>query len=172
MTDSLGAKHFTESTAEIVAAYVKNNPVNVSDLPDIISTVGASLRGVTDGEPASEKPTPAVSVRSSVKKDHIVCLVCLQEKKIKSHLRVAHDLTPGDYKELFDLKPDYPLVAPSYAETRSKIAKKIGLGRSGRNRRESGHRPSNVWSWGQSRCTSKVAGMSLSKKSFERLGGA
>jgi predicted transcriptional regulator len=119
MTDSLGAKHFTESTAEIVAAYVKNNPVNVSDLPDIISTVGASLRGVTDGEPASEKPTPAVSVRSSVKKDHIVCLVW-----------------PGDYKELFDLKPDYPLVAPGYAETRSKIAKKIGLGRN-RGQRQS-----------------------------------
>jgi predicted transcriptional regulator len=129
MTDGLGAKHFTEGTAEIVAAYVKNNPVNVSDLLDIITTVGASLRGVTDGELASKKPIPAVSVRRSVKKDHIVCLVCAQEKKmIKSHLRVAHDLTPGDYKELFDLKSDYPLVAPSYAETRSRIAKKIGLG--------------------------------------------
>jgi hypothetical protein len=73
MTDSLGAKHFTGNTAEIVAAYVKNNPVNVSDLPDIITTVGESLRGVTGGEPASEKPIPAVSVRRSVQKDHIVC---------------------------------------------------------------------------------------------------
>ena len=129
MTDSLGAKHFTGSTAEIVAAYVKNNPVNVSDLPDIITTVGASLRGVTDGESASEKPIPAVSVRRSVKKDHIVCLVCGQEHKMtKSHLRTAHDLSPDAYRKLFDLKPDYPLVAPSYAETRSRIAKKIGLG--------------------------------------------
>lgn len=130
MTDSLGAKHFTGSTAEIVAAYVKNNPVNASDLPDIITTVGASLRGVTDGEPASEKPIPAVSVRRSVKKDHIVCLVCGQElKMIKRHLQTAHDLSPDAYRKLFDLKPDYPLVAPSYAETRSRIAKKIGLGR-------------------------------------------
>ena len=129
MTDSLGAIHFTGSTAEIVAAYVKNNSVNVSDLPGIITTVGASLRGVTDGEPASEKPIPAVSVRRSVKKDHIVCLVCGQEQKmIKRHLRVAHDLSPDAYRKLFDLKPDYPLVAPNYAETRSKIAKKIGLG--------------------------------------------
>jgi len=129
MTDSLGAKHFTGNTAEIVSAYVKNNPVNVSDLPDIITTVGASLRGVTDGEPASEKPIPAVSVRRSVKKDHIVCLVCGQElKMIKRHLQTAHDLSPDAYRKLFDLKPDYPLVAPSYAETRSRIAKKIGLG--------------------------------------------
>ena len=129
MTDSLGAKHFTGSTAEIVAAYVKNNPVNVSDLPDIITTVGASLRGITDGDPASEKPIPAVSVRRSVKKDHIVCLVCGQEQKmIKRHLGTAHNLSPDAFRELFDLKPDYPLVAPSYAETRSRIAKKIGLG--------------------------------------------
>jgi predicted transcriptional regulator len=129
MTDSLGARHFTGSTAEIVAAYVKNNSVNVSDLPNIITTVGASLRGVTDGEPATAKPTPAVSVRRSVNKDHIVCLVCGQEQKmIKRHLRTAHNLSPDAYRELFDLKPDYPLVAPSYAETRSRIAKKIGLG--------------------------------------------
>jgi predicted transcriptional regulator len=140
MTDSLGAKHFTGSTAEIVAAYVKNNPVNVSDLPDIITTVGASLRGITDGEPASEKPIPAVSVSRSVKKDHIVCLVCGQEQKmIKRHLRVAHDLSPDAYRELFDLKPDYPLVAPNYAETRSKIAKKIGLGHH-RGQRRSKHK--------------------------------
>ena len=129
MIDSLGAKHFTEGTAEIVAAYVKNNSVTVSDLRSIIATVGASLRGITEGEPASEKPIPAVSVRRSVKKDHIVCLVCGQEQKmIKRHLRKAHELSPDAYRVLFDLKPDYPLVAPSYAETRSRIAKKIGLG--------------------------------------------
>ena len=129
MADSLGAIHITGSTAKIVAAYVKNNSVNVSDLPGIITTVGASLRGVTDVEPASEKPIPAVSVSRSVKKDHIVCLACGQKQKmIKRHLRTAHNLSPDAYRELFDLKPDYPLVAPSYAETRARIAKKIGLG--------------------------------------------
>jgi predicted transcriptional regulator len=140
MTDNLGAKDFTESTAEIVAAYVTNNSVNVSDLPNIITTVQASLRGVIEGAPAPGKPTPAVSVRRSVKKDHIVCLVCGQEQKmIKRHLRVAHDLSPDAYRELFDLKPDYPLVAPNYAETRSKIAKKIGLGHH-RGQRRSKHK--------------------------------
>ncbi len=136
MSDNLGAKDFTESTAEIVAAYVRNNPVNVSDLPDIITTVQASLRGVIEGEPAPEKPTPAVSVRRSVQKDHIVCLVCGQKQKmLKRHLKTAHHLSPDAYKELFDLKPDYPLVAPSYAEVRSKLAKKIGLGRKRGQRR-------------------------------------
>ena len=136
MSGSLGAKDFTESTAEIVAAYVTNNSVNVSDLPNIITTVQASLRGVIEGAPAPGKPTPAVSVRRSVKKDHIVCLVCGQEQKmLKRHLRVAHDLSPDAYGELFDLKPDYPLVAPGYAEVRSMLAKKIGLGRNRGQRR-------------------------------------
>ena len=136
MSDNLGAKDFTESTAEIVAAYVTNNSVNVSDLPNIITTVQASLRGVIEGAPAPGKPTPAVSVRRSVKKDHIVCLVCGQEQKmLKRHLRVAHDLSPDAYRELFDLKPDYPLVAPGYAEVRSMLAKKIGLGRNRGQRR-------------------------------------
>ena len=76
MTDSVGAKHFTGRTAKIGAAYVKNNLVDVSDLPDIIATVGASLRGVTDGEPASEKPIPAVAVHHLPKEDGNVCLVC------------------------------------------------------------------------------------------------
>ena len=136
MSDSLGAKHFTESTAEIVAAYVKNNPVNASDLPDIITTVQASLRGVTEGAPVPAKPTPAVSVRRSVKKDHIVCLVCGKENKmLKRHLKTAHHLSPDAYRELFDLKSDYPLVAPNYAEVRSKLAKKIGLGHNRSKRR-------------------------------------
>jgi predicted transcriptional regulator len=136
MTESIGTKHFTEGTADIVVAYVKNNPVNVSDLRDIITTVGMSLRGVTDGKFASVKPIPAVSVRRSIKKDYIVCLVCGQEKKmIKRHLQMAHDLSPNAYRELFDLKPDYPLVAPSYAVTRSAIAKRIGLGKKRGQRR-------------------------------------
>ena len=136
MSDSLGAKDFTESTAEIVAAYVTNNSVNVSDLPNIITTVQASLRGVIEGAPAPGKPTPAVSVRRSVKKDHIICLVCGQKQKmLKRHLRVAHDLSPDAYRELFDLKPEYPLVAPGYAEVRSMLAKKIGLGRKRGQRR-------------------------------------
>ena len=136
MSDSLGAIRFTESTAEIVAAYVKNNPVNVSDLPDIITTVQASLRGVTEGASVPAKPTPAVSVSRSVKKDHIVCLVCGQQQKmLKRHLKTGHDLSPDAYRELFDLKPDYPLVAPNYAEVRSKLAKKIGLGRKRGQRR-------------------------------------
>ena len=136
MSDSLGAKDFTESTAEIVAAYVTNNSVNVSDLPNIITTVQASLRGVTEGASVPAKPTPAVSVSRSVKKDHIVCLVCGQKHKmLKRHLKTAHHLSPDAYRELFDLKPDYPLVAPDYAEVRSKLAKKIGLGRKRGQRR-------------------------------------
>ena len=130
MSESLGVKYYTENTAQIVSAYIKNNPVSVSDLPEIITTVQASLRDVTKGESAPDNPAPIVSVRRSVRKDHIVCLACGQKKKmLKRHLRVVHELSPDAYKALFELKPDYPLVAPSYAEVRSSLAKKIGLGR-------------------------------------------
>ncbi len=119
---------------EIVSAFVSNNSVSNKQISDLITSVHQTLMKVTGQAP--EKPTPAVSVRRSVQKDHIVCLVCGQKQKmLKRHLKTAHHLSPDAYKELFDLKPDYPLVAPSYAEVRSKLAKKIGLGRKRGQRR-------------------------------------
>ena len=46
-----------------------------------------------------------------------------------------YGLTPEAYKERWDLPPDYPMVAPSYAQQRSILAKKIGLGTKRRRRR-------------------------------------
>jgi predicted transcriptional regulator len=121
-------------TTEIVSAYVAHNPVAASDLPRLIIGVGAELRAVgRQEEPAPEKPQPAVPIRRSIQPDRLTCLVCgKRHKMLKRHLASEHGLTPNDYRELFGLKPDYPMVAPTYSKQRAELAQKIGLGRLGK----------------------------------------
>ncbi|MFV0645891.1 MAG: MucR family transcriptional regulator [Sphingomonadaceae bacterium] len=118
-------------TSDIVAAHVSNNNVEVDSVPTLIVNVYNALNGL--GEPSVVEelpPEPAVSIRSSVKKDSITCLVCGKKMKmLKRHLMTDHDMTPDDYRARFGLPADYPLVAPEYADTRRQLAKKIGLGR-------------------------------------------
>ena len=116
-------------TAQIVSAHVSNNPVSADELPGLINEVYRSLSGVGAQVPATEKPQPAVPVKKSVFPDHIVCLEDGKKlKMLKRHLKTAYDLTPEQYRERWNLPPDYPMVAPSYARHRSSLAKKIGLG--------------------------------------------
>ena len=119
-----------ELTAEIVAAYVSNNSVAANDLPGVIAQVHAALGGtVIPAEEVLEKPKPAVSVRRSIQNDHLICLEDGQKyKSLKRHLMTHHGLTPEQYREKWDLPADYPMVAPSYAEARSQLAKDMGLG--------------------------------------------
>jgi predicted transcriptional regulator len=118
-------------TSDIVAAHVGNNDVAVDQLPQLISNVYSALAGL--GAPAPEPeapPQPAVPVRSSVKKDRIICLEDGMElKMLKRHLMTHHNMTPAEYRARWNLPADYPMVAPMYAETRRDLAKKIGLGR-------------------------------------------
>lgn len=120
-------------TADIVSAYVSNNSADIRSLPECIANVYDAL--ATAGEPAQaaaaeEQLSPAVSVRSSVKPDAIICLECgFKAKMLKRHLGAEHNLTPQEYKARWGLAKDYPLVAPNYAAMRKEIAQKIGLGR-------------------------------------------
>ncbi len=115
-------------TTEIVEAHVSNNAVAVADLPGLIATVREALAEI--GEGRAPKGEPAVSIKRSVRSDYIVCLEDGEKyKMLKRHLRTAHELTPDAYRERWGLARDYPLVAPKYAEMRSEVAKKIGLGR-------------------------------------------
>jgi predicted transcriptional regulator len=122
-------------TADIVAAHVSNNSVSVNDLPTLISNVHGALSGLNSGGGAAaeaapaEKRQPAVSVRSSVKNDHVVCLYDGKKMKmLKRHLMTDHGVTPAEYREEFGLPASYPMVAPAYAEQRRTLAKSIGLG--------------------------------------------
>jgi predicted transcriptional regulator len=129
-----GSAHdlLVELTADIVAAYVSNHVVPVAELPSLISDVHSALSGTTAPAPsviAAEKQKPAISVRKSVQDDQIICLECGGSfKSLKRHLTTHHNMTPEDYREKWELPVDYPMVAPAYAEARSRLAKEMGLG--------------------------------------------
>ncbi|MER9455569.1 MucR family transcriptional regulator [Mesorhizobium sp. M0478] len=116
--------------ADIVAAYVSNNPLPVGELPKLIGDIHAALKGI--GTPATEsvvKQEPAVSIRKSVTPDFIICLEDGKKfKSLKRHLQ-HFNLTPDQYRQKWNLPSDYPMVAPNYAATRSALAKASGLGR-------------------------------------------
>ncbi|QDM40627.1 MucR family transcriptional regulator [Altererythrobacter sp. TH136] len=118
-------------TADIVAAHVSNNDVRVADVPALIATVHQALSGLgTPVEAPEARPEPAVSVRASVKRDHLVCLEDGKKMKmLKRHLMTDHGMTPAIYRERWGLGADYPMVAPEYAERRRDLAVQIGLGR-------------------------------------------
>ena len=120
-------------TAEVVAAYVGNNSLPATQLPDVISTVYGTLRrvnGVTTHVNGTVKKA-AIPIRRSITPDYIVCLEDGKKlKMLKRHLRTVYGLSPEEYRAKWSLPADYPMVAPNYSKQRSAFAKKIGLGRS------------------------------------------
>jgi predicted transcriptional regulator len=120
-----------ELTADVVAAYVSNNPVPVSELPNLIADIHAALGrvgGASEQAPV-DKQKPAVNPKRSVHDDYIVCLEDGKKfKSLKRHLMTHYNLTPDQYREKWNLDSSYPMVAPNYAAARSQLAKKMGLG--------------------------------------------
>jgi predicted transcriptional regulator len=130
MSDA-GGKNFIELTANIVSAYLSNNPTPAAEIPNLISQVHAALQRVANGrpEPAPEPVKPAVPVKKSIHPDYLVCLEDGKRfKSLRRHLRTQYNMTPEQYRDKWNLPPDYPMVAPNYAVTRSQLAKKMGLG--------------------------------------------
>jgi len=120
-----------ELAADIVAAYVGNNAVPSGELPNLINDVYKALSSAVDGSKPKEvvEEKPAVPIRKSVTPDHIVCLEDGKKfKSLKRHLRTHYDMSPEQYREKWGLPADYPMVAPNYAQARSSLAKKMGLG--------------------------------------------
>src|SRR5262247_1424517 len=137
MGENMGTGNFIELTAEIVSAYVSNNPVPAADMPGLINQVHSALVRVSGGhvEAQPEPLKPAVSVKKSITPEYIVCLEDGKKfKSLKRHLRTQYSLTPEQYREKWALPPDYPMVAPNYAQARSNLAKQMGLGQQRRPR--------------------------------------
>jgi predicted transcriptional regulator len=130
-------------TADIVSAHVSNNSVAVNDLPQLIQNVHSALTGLgVQIEEPKVKPEPAVSIRSSIKPDYIVCLEDGKKlKMLKRHLMTHYQMTPDDYRQKWGLSADYPMVAPKYAEQRRTLAKSIGLGTKRRKTTTTSGRP-------------------------------
>ncbi|HWV97165.1 MAG TPA: MucR family transcriptional regulator [Xanthobacteraceae bacterium] len=131
-------KSFIDLTANIVSAYVSNNPTPAADIPALISQVHAALVRVAAGrtEAPLEPTKPAVSIKKSVTAEYLVCLEDGKRfKSLKRHLRTQYNMTPEQYRDKWGLPPDYPMVAPNYAVARSQLAKKMGLGQQQRRRK-------------------------------------
>ncbi|WP_304610434.1 MucR family transcriptional regulator [Polymorphobacter sp. PAMC 29334] len=131
MNDLASDNELLTLTADIVSAHVANNSVALSDLPGLIGNVHAALARLgTQVEPEKVQQEPAVSIRSSVKPDYIVCLEDGKKlKMLRRYLMTSYGMTPDAYRAKWKLPADYPMVAPAYAEKRRSLALKIGLGR-------------------------------------------
>jgi predicted transcriptional regulator len=118
-------------TAKVVAAYLRNNHVAVSDVAELIRGTYAALVGVTVPIAGpTEQPQPFVSIKKSVTPDAIICLECgKSQKMLKRHLHTAHGLSVDEYRAKWSLPADYPMVAANYAARRSQLAIDSGLGR-------------------------------------------
>jgi len=137
MTDQSGViagadNDLIDLSTEIVSAYVSHNALSVTDLPKLIADVHSALRALRH-EQAPEAPEelkPAVPVKKSIAADYIICLEDGKKfKSLKRHLRTHYNLSPEEYREKWGLPADYPMVAPNYSATRSRLAKDNGLGR-------------------------------------------
>jgi predicted transcriptional regulator len=139
MPDNPGENTYIELTANIVSAYVSNNPVPSAEISNLIGQVHSALKRVSGCQAATpaEPLKPAVPVKRSITAEYLICLEDGKKfKSLKRHLRTQYNMTPDQYREKWALAPDYPMVAPNYAAARSQLAKQMGLGQQRRRRRE------------------------------------
>ena len=126
------------------ASYLRRNAVSVDQIDTVFSSIRRAVeeaaKEIEGGDVAETKsaPTnasaegqqPAVPVKKSIQPEYIVCLEDgMHARTLKRHLRTAHGMTPEQYREKWGLAEDYPLIAAGYSAARSKMAKKLGLGR-------------------------------------------
>ena len=133
-----GLNNTVQLAASIVSAYIANNSLPMTELSGLISSVHsviAKLAGNSSHPPAAEAQRPAVAIKKSIAEDHIICLEDGRKfKSLKRHLRTRYNLTPEQYRAKWQLPADYPMVAKAYAETRSRMAKDMGLGQQRRGK--------------------------------------
>ncbi|WP_442580731.1 MucR family transcriptional regulator [Mesorhizobium sp. ASY16-5R] len=119
-------------TADIVSAYVSNNPTPPASLPGLIADINSAIRNLGGPAPVPEpvQLVPAVSIKKSITPDYLISLEDGRKlKSLKRHLLAQYGLTPEAYRKKWNLPAEYPMVAPNYAARRSELAKTSGLGR-------------------------------------------
>lgn len=143
MVDENTTLDAVELATELTVAWLSNpnNRVSADEVPAFLQKMHSTLTGLSqdapveqpDDEQPAEIHSPAVTVRKSLASpDHILSMIDGKPyKTLKRHL-ARKGLTPEQYRERYNLKPDYPMVAPAYSEHRRAMAHKIGLGAKGR----------------------------------------
>ncbi|WP_413203759.1 MucR family transcriptional regulator [Rhodospirillum sp. A1_3_36] len=132
INEALSKDDILKLAVNVVSAYVSQNSVPASQIPELIQTTFRTLNALEPdaAEAKTETLKPAVSVKKSITPEYLICLEDGKKlKMLKRHLRTNYDLTPEEYRAKWSLPSDYPMVAPNYAAQRSEFAKKIGLGR-------------------------------------------
>jgi predicted transcriptional regulator len=122
---------------DVVTAHVGNNPVSVSDVPGFMREVYTALQELSGQKvPEAPRAEPAVPIKSSIKRDYIVCLEDGKKlRMLKRYLKTQYGMTPEQYRTKWGLPADYPMNAPALAEQRSTAARTIGLGRKAKSAR-------------------------------------
>ena len=116
-------------TSDIICSYISGNKVEATELPKLINSVYNALQnpGIIGGGIQTQEA--AVPINKSITDDYLICLEDGKKlKMLRRYLRSHYNMSPDDYREKWGLPKDYPMVAPSYSEKRSSLAKDIGLG--------------------------------------------
>lgn len=143
-----------DTVAYIVGAFAQRPDTGIDDIIDLAARLSANLFGVDTPRPeigvaplppaaepdksasggeAPPRPVPATDIASSVSPTQIKCLCCGRGfQTLKRHLKAAHGLTEPQYREMWGLSEDYPLVAPEYSQLRSHVATKHQFGKHAR----------------------------------------
>lgn len=156
------SSELVKQAAGIVEAYVSNNEIHPGEVPTLIRTVFASLatlaageeetapapvpRAASQAEDSGEPPSapvkrviPAATREQAVTEEAILCMVCGKScRALRGHLTRSHQMTPEEYRNLFDLPKNFPMVAPAYSAKRRQLALDAGLGEKLRDSRKKG----------------------------------
>jgi predicted transcriptional regulator len=118
-----------QALGRIVGAYLKNNTMEQHSLNSFIQQVFSTLCNLQHTPNVRAPSQPVVDIEASITPDYLICLEDGKHlKMLKRHLRTSYGLTPEQYRERWSLPVDYPMVAPSYAEKRSALARSNNLG--------------------------------------------
>ncbi|MEP1145462.1 MAG: MucR family transcriptional regulator [Henriciella sp.] len=130
MADVISKTELLDMTTAVVSSFVSNNPISPNDLPELMRSVHSKLTELGDDQSPPARPDPAVPIKKSITQNHIICLEDGKKlKMLKRYIRTRYNLTPDEYRARWGLPADYPMVAPEYADRRSRFAKEIGLGK-------------------------------------------
>jgi predicted transcriptional regulator len=131
------------SVALIVSSWLANNTLPPDRTIEFIDAVSNTLRkqvgqfshdaaevALAAADTIGKAREPAVPVAESIKPHSIICLEDGEELRVLTrYIRRVYGLTPAEYRTRWGLPDDYPMTAPDLSISRSRSARKMGLGR-------------------------------------------